>query len=257
MTGEVTVRGHEVFEVMAGVWCVRARSTSSCSYVVKQSPGAVLIDSSRDPTGAAMMMALQQARVGLSSVRAILVTHRHANVNAGLRALQDRTGAPVWAGPETVSSKAPSAWRRRLPEVGWLAALRGRPGPDGGIALSARELRDGRAVAEMFRAIATPGHTRSHFCFWLEARGLLFTGDALAVAPLGSGRLALPARGATEEVTEARRSLARLFEIEPGTVLPGLGAPLREEVAREWARGRAFCQREGPWPRFGGVLSGR
>jgi glyoxylase-like metal-dependent hydrolase (beta-lactamase superfamily II) len=193
-----------IFEAMTDVWCVRRGDAAA--YVVKLSPGAVLIDAGPDPSGRDVMMGLQSARVGLASVRAILLTHAHPHAAAGARALAERSGAPLYA------SRLESRRLDRPESPGWLARWRGaRSRP----ALSVDvELEGSERIFERFVALATPGPTEGHLAFYDEVAGVLFAGDALLE------------RGA--ELPEAAgRSAARCRAQQAAVVLPALGEPLR------------------------------
>lgn len=115
---------------------------------------ALVVDPGED---APVEAALARANLDL---RAILLTHHHADHTAGAAALRERHGAIVFA-PE-----------------------------DDRIATADRRVRDGDTVdleapAAHFEVWAVPGHTRSHIAFVGE--GLLFCGDTLF--SLGCGRL--------------------------------------------------------------------
>jgi glyoxylase-like metal-dependent hydrolase (beta-lactamase superfamily II) len=194
-----------IFEAIRGIWCVRRRGAAS--YIVKLSPGAVVIDTGAASSGADVMMGLQSARVGLASVRALLLTHAHPHAAAGARALVERSGASLYASPE-------EARRLERPEVpGRLARLLGassRP------AVSVTgELEDGQRLFEHFVALATPGHTEGHFAFFFEPAGALFSGDALD----GS---------AAERPEAARRSAERCRAQGAAIIFPATGEPIRE-----------------------------
>lgn len=91
---------------------------------------------------------------------AILVTHHHADHIGGVEALAAEFGLPVWAPDDP-----------RMPAL-------------------ARTVRDGDRIEPTgtglsFEVLSTPGHTRSHVCFF--GAGTLFCGDTLF--SLGCGRL--------------------------------------------------------------------
>lgn len=128
--------------------------------VVVIDPGPA-IDSHRD--------ALAAALVG-ERVRAILVTHCHADHSPLAAWLRDETGAPTIAfGPHGAVDLDDEESDVKVEESIDLAFA-----PDI-VAL------DGDVVAEIggapMRAVHTPGHTSNHLCFSLEAERALFTGD--------------------------------------------------------------------------------
>lgn len=176
----------DVSEVAPGIWRVRRGSRGSAVYVVKMSPGAVLVDAGPDEKGADVMSGLQVARVGLNSIRAILLTHSHRHAAAGARALRERSGAKVL-----------------------------------GSTPSGEPLVSGTVVEKHFEILATPGHTTSHVSFLFRPTRTLFAGDALR----SEGDGFAPA-GGTEHPAEARDSMARCVSARPQLVLPCHGPPL-------------------------------
>lgn len=189
-----------IFEAIPDVLCVRRGNAAS--YIVKLSPGAVLIDAGSDPSGGDVMMGLQSARVGLASVRALLLTHAHPHAAAGARALAERSGAPLYA------SRLESQRLARPESPGRLARLLGassRPAVSGTV-----ELEDADRLFEHFVALATPGPTAGHLAFYYEPARALFAGDALA-----AGKAELP--------EAARRSAERCRGQNAAIVLPALG----------------------------------
>ena len=129
-------------------------------------------------------------------VEAILVTHRHADHAPGALSLHAHSNARVYA-PRGVL--------------------------DDGIVT--KRLRDGMIIKcgkVRIEAIATPGHTREHYCF-LTDNGDLFTGDTV----LGEGTTAVfPPDG---DMGDYLASLRRLQERNPARIFPGHG-PVREDA---------------------------
>jgi len=203
----------EVVEVAAGIWSVRRGRRGSASYVVKLDPGGILIDAGSEPTGADVMRCLQTARVGLRSIRAILLTHAHGHAASGARALRDRSGAPVLSSREEAEALARGgSGRGVLPR--W-----GEGAPDAPFEPDSH-LSDGDRVEPFFRVVATPGHSRGHLSFWLEPLRVLFCGDALSLCD-GAPQLA---RGPCHS-EEASKSLRKCLALEPELLLPAHGDP--------------------------------
>jgi glyoxylase-like metal-dependent hydrolase (beta-lactamase superfamily II) len=105
--------------------------------------------------------ALEEA-IGGRPVSAIMCTHTHRDHSPAARPLAERTGAPiVGCAPLALETVGPRAD----------AAFDGDYAPDG-------VLRDGETVevdGKPIAAVATPGHTSNHLCFFYE--GALLTGD--------------------------------------------------------------------------------
>jgi glyoxylase-like metal-dependent hydrolase (beta-lactamase superfamily II) len=199
------MRKLEIVQVASGIWSVRRGRDGSSAFLVKLDPGGILIDAGSDHAGADVMQCLQTARVGLRSIRAILLTHAHGHASAGARALRERTGARLLSSREEVEA---------------LALASGVASSDAALAPDAH-LADGDRVEPFFRVVATPGHSRGHLAFWLEPMRALFTGDAVSVRE-GAPELS---RG-TEDVETARGSLATCLALEPALLLPAHGDPL-------------------------------
>lgn len=127
----------------------------------------------------------------------VLVTHGHGDHAAGAGDLARRIGAEVW-------------------------------GPGAG-----RVVGDGQEFPTdcgPLVAVATPGHSRRHFCYHLPGQGAVFTGDVV----LGEGDTTWVGeyRGG---VADYLASLDRLDALAPRILYPGHGEPLRdgaEGVAR-------------------------
>ena len=77
------------------------------------------------------------------------------------------------------------------------------------------------------RAIHTPGHTEGHAAFYMEDRGLLFTGDGLVTMNLKGGRRGpqLLAEVFHTDAEQARASLSLMKDLDTNLVLPGHGDP--------------------------------
>ncbi len=89
-------KDYEIHETLQDIWCIRYRQRKTCAYLLKTAPGAILIDSGPDEDAAGIMTALQTARVGLSSIRALVITHWHSNQTAGIHTLINRSKCPLF-----------------------------------------------------------------------------------------------------------------------------------------------------------------
>ena len=116
-----------------------------------------------DPSDSSLVLKILQER-GLS-LKTILITHHHWDHVAGIADLKKKTGCKVIG-----------ADKRRIPGIDTVVE-------DGQILMFG-----GRKV----RVIATPGHTSTSVCYYMEPsagneKGILWTGDTLFVG--GCGRL--------------------------------------------------------------------
>ncbi len=151
----------EIAEIVPGIWSVRRGPRSHAAYIIKTSPGAVLVDTGPEASGASVMQGFQKARVGLRSVRAILLTSGDAGAAAAASALRERCGTRVLCSRE----QAP----RLLPfEV------------DGPIEV-------GDVVEERFEVVESPGANdeAGRLAFLFRPSGALFVGDGVV---LNAGR---------------------------------------------------------------------
>ncbi|MGH2819146.1 MAG: MBL fold metallo-hydrolase [Actinomycetota bacterium] len=115
------------------------------TYVIGGGPRMILDPAVDDPDF--LSVVLEAA----GEVAAVLVTHRHPDHTGGVRAIVERTGAPVRA----FSGEAVEG-------------------------VTIRPLRDSEVVEAggvALRALHTPGHAADHLCFFLEDERILFSGD--------------------------------------------------------------------------------
>lgn len=180
--------------------------------------GDVLVDTGLPGFAPAILKALAGRPLSL-----VLLTHVHPDHCGSAAAVCKTLGVPLacHAGDrDAIEGRAPMqprSWKRGR----WLKA----PYP------VSRLLQDGEQLGE-FRIIHTPGHTDGHVALFRERDHLLICGDAaMNLRPLFGIRE--PIRAFTADPALNRRSLRKLAELRPETVLFGHGAPLRD--------GAAFC----------------
>lgn len=98
------------------------------------------------------------------------------------------------------------------------------------------------------RVIHTPGHTPDSCAFWLQDRGVLFSGDGLVTLDALSGkrRVCVSAAPFNHDSRQALASLGRLEGVAAGTVLPGHGDPWGDGVEEALRLARRAGVRDGP-----------
>jgi glyoxylase-like metal-dependent hydrolase (beta-lactamase superfamily II) len=150
------------------------------------------------PADAMHTAAIVAATAPLGPVRAILVTHTHADHAPGAAALAAATGAPV-VGFGPAEDFEPD----ELAGEGWSLACPGTAGM-GDLTL---------------RALHTPGHASNHLCWLVEEHELLLTGDHVMH---GSTVVIRPPDG---DLHQYLASLARVRDATPAihTLAPGHG----------------------------------
>ena len=186
-------------------------------------------------------------------VRAVLVTHAHADHLGSVPRLHAVHGIPAYADPVevthahrehleqvTVPEVLAHAWRPRV--AAWaLRALR-RGGTRDVRAAHVLPFPAGGALDLPGAPVPVPthGHTSGHTAFHLPRAGVVLTGDALVTGPPTSARRGprlLPEFFShdTEQAVAALDDLARL---DADVVLPGHGPPYRGPVRDAVARAR-------------------
>lgn len=150
------------------------------------------MDGGSEPSGASVMQGLQTARVGLRSIRAILLTHAHPHAAAGARALSERSGAPILCSAlEARAVDLPSA---------------------------VRPVSEGDRIEDLLEVVSSPGHTRGHVSFYFPRVRALFAGDALTLGEKEPRLAPDPV-----EPAEALESMKRCLSLGAELVLPAHG----------------------------------
>lgn len=152
-----------------------------------------------------------------TEVDRIVLTHAHVDHAGSLAELQRATGADVWvheSEAEWVAGEVepPPLVTNALVDSVLRPVLKTRPAAVG------RRLRDGDVLPFMGGAgvVHVPGHTSGSIALHVPSRRLLVAGDALQVR---WGRLALPNRIFTADMSRARRSIRRLAELDVDVLL--------------------------------------
>ena len=159
----------------------------------------------------------------------ILITHADIDHVGSLAALQEKSGATVYAGEQTAAFLRKGKPPKHLP---WLAHVivsyfMGYKPVTADVLVT---ISDGQELPVLggCLALATPGHTLDHFSFFCPRQGLLFAGDALHTR---NGRLQCTPPRITADTEAARRSAIRLLELAPAVIACGHGAPIQDHTS--------------------------
>jgi glyoxylase-like metal-dependent hydrolase (beta-lactamase superfamily II) len=211
--------------VAPGVYLL-GRTSPAAVYVVDTSDSLVMIDSGLEANAVPVIEQMATLRLDARRLKAILLTHVHADHSLGARQLRALSGARIYAGRGDCVPLREGRPREAFTSIYDMPAVTPHATAvdvelSGGESLEFGEAR--------FTVIATPGHTPGSICFLLERPGLraLFTGDvvthlrAVNGTALGSYSAYLPPlyRGDARDFLDSLRRLRALPL--PDLVLPG------------------------------------
>jgi glyoxylase-like metal-dependent hydrolase (beta-lactamase superfamily II) len=180
------------------------------------------------------------------TIRAVIVTHHHADHAGTAERVRSCGGARVLAGEGDAwivagryrSHASPGFYRQCLIRPSGLRFL-AHSAVAGGARYrpvqSVDSLREGEATLDLPgrpRVIHTPGHTAGHYSVALPDRGVLLSGDALATLDYVTGKRRVGLHPLNDDREIALASLDRLDGVEADTMLPAHGDPWTEGLGR-------------------------
>lgn len=233
-----------------GIWNLGERFVNW--YAIEQGGRLTLVDAGLPIDGARLAGVLGAIGRTPADVEAVLLTHAHGD-HIGCAEVARGSGATVY----THREEEPLALGRRgsrgerkiggyllrspvaLPNLVWLVRRGVTKAPR---ARAVETFGDGEVldVPGRPRAVHVPGHTPGHTAFFLEDRGLLFTGDALVTYGIVNSKTG-PRIGPgafNEDGAGALASLSHLEETKAAVLLPGHGDPWTEGIADAARRAR-------------------
>lgn len=251
-----TKHGRQPPEVADGVYRLGTKWINF--YLVEEQGEFTLIDAGYPSYWKHLVEAIDALGTSLGAIRAVILTHHHADHVGTAQRLSSTAGARVLVRAEDawiVSGRYPShanpgfyrqcSWRRSgLRFLVHSAAAGGaKYRPVKGVEVLGEDQT--LYLPGQPRVIATPGHTAGHHAVALEERGVLFSGDAMASFDYVTGKRGLGQHRLNDDHEMALASLDRLEPIDAEVVLVGHGDPwtgglrLALDIVRDAARARS------------------
>jgi glyoxylase-like metal-dependent hydrolase (beta-lactamase superfamily II) len=182
--------------------------------------------------------AIDEIGTSIEAIRAVIVTHHHADHVGTAERLRSSAGARVLAGEGDAwivagkypSHASPGFYRRcclRRSGLGFIVHSAAAGGAKYRPVRHVELLKDDQTLDLPGRphVVHTPGHTAGHYSVALRERGILLSGDAMASFDYVTGKRRIGLHPLNDDHEIALASLNRLDPIEAETVLFAHGDP--------------------------------
>jgi glyoxylase-like metal-dependent hydrolase (beta-lactamase superfamily II) len=207
------------------------------TYLIESDDGLMLVDTGISGSETKILADIQALGKQPGDLRHIVITHLHGDHTGGLAALQQTTGAAIYAHAlEAPAIRTGQAMRPIQPGPGLMSKLMVRsmmrsPSPNLPAVPVEHELQDGGLLPGGWQVIHTPGHTIGHIS--LKRDDILILGDA-ATQWLRLGEPPL-----FEDYAEALHSLRKLASLDFEMACFSHGKPILTGAAakfrQKWA----------------------
>jgi glyoxylase-like metal-dependent hydrolase (beta-lactamase superfamily II) len=214
-------------------------------YLVEEQGEFTLIDAGYPSYWKHLVAAIDALGTSLGAIRAVILTHHHADHVGTAQRLNSTTGARVLIGAGDawiVSGRYPSHanagfYRQcalRPSGLRFLAHSAAAGGAKYHPVKAVETLTDDQTLdlPGRPRVIATPGHTAGHHAVALQDRSVLFSGDTMASFDYVTGRRGLGQHRLNDDRALALASLERFDGIDAETVLVAHGDPWTDGLHR-------------------------
>jgi len=231
-------------EVAEGVYRLGTRWINF--YLVAEEDEFTMVDAGYPGYWKHLCAGIDGLDTSLNAIRAVVVTHHHADHAGTAERLRSTVGARVFVGEGDAwivagkypSHASPGFYRRcsiHLSGLGFIAHSALAGGAKYRPVKTVESLRDQEATLDLPgrpHVLHTPGHTAGHYSVALPERGVLLSGDALATLDYVTGRRRVGLHPLNDDHEIALASLDRLNAIEAETVLPAHGDPWTGSLRR-------------------------
>jgi len=198
-------------------------------YLCHDADGFTLIDAATPGKAGLIFDRLAEFGGRPADLKRIFITHADLDHAGSLAAVQQRSGATVYASAATAALLAEGRSPKHMPRlVQFIVDRLVRYGAVDRAAIRPVADGDELPILGRSRALAAPGHTPDQYALYCPAAGVMFAADALNTR---NSRLQLSPPRMTADQVATERTAARLLGLAPRVVACGHGAPLVEDAA--------------------------